>query len=79
MDPLTRIAELEALLARCNPPGYVIERAPRACCNPDTEETWVWDSCEDDDGYGVTEDESSARVAAWEDFHRREEFLNEMD
>jgi len=75
MDPLKKIAELEALLARCNPPGYVVELAPRACQGEHTDETWVWDSCDDDDyggGFGKADDENAARLAAWEHFHRSE-------
>lgn len=63
-----RIAELEALLARCNPPGYIIEPAPRGC-----DGAYVWDSCEDDwDGYGFADEEDEARRKAWEHFRMAE-------
>lgn len=67
-DLLDRVRELEALLARCNPPGYIVEPSHRAHDN-----VWVWDSCDDDwDGYGTAEDEEEARRLAWEHFRKAE-------
>lgn len=75
MTPEERIQELEALLARCDPPGYIIEPAPRALATSDQDETWVWDSCGDgwpEEGFGVADSEDNARKAAWEHFHQAE-------
>jgi hypothetical protein len=63
----TAQSDLEAdrqLLARCNPPGYLVEPGPRV-----GEHAWIWDSCDDEwDGFGGADDEETAREHAWRHF-----------
>ncbi len=61
-DTLKKAVTLEApLLARCVPPEYMVEPAPRSC-----EKEWVWDSCDDDwNGYGEADSREQALADAW--------------
>lgn len=67
MQPTT-IEFLTALLARCVPPEYMVEPAPRSC-----DKEWVWDSCDDDwSGFGEADSREQALADAWVHFHAKE-------
>ena len=65
---VVEVKALRALLARCVPPEYMVEPAPRSC-----DKEWVWDSCDDDwNGYGEADSREQALADAWIHWRARE-------
>lgn len=65
---LEEMAALRDLLRQCNPPGYIVEPAPRS-----SDKEWVWDGCNEEwDSYGDADTEEEARADAWQQFYKAE-------